>query len=226
MSHSKKLDWIVSRGISMREAAQQAGFEIDRLKDFQQRTQLELRRLTVTAIVEWLDEDWGEKRDNSPTKFGRFSDRLADVVRGVYVLCLDRGLCVSYEGGNSKVLYVGKGAIRSRIKSHLEQKLLEFFLEVPGLTFQFWMIEPRKKAYAAYYHDFVTDLLWDFSKKYGSDGSSKYLPLLNKNEGRQHHKNHAHPVGWNTPLKNTKANYKCALSSHSAARTTIKLSDE
>jgi hypothetical protein len=77
------------------------------------------------------------------------------VKRGIYVLFLDGGLCVSYTKGTSRVLYSRKGKLRGRIQRHLDKKLLDFFLQIPGVEFRFYMTEPKKSGpgRTEYFHD-------------------------------------------------------------------------
>jgi hypothetical protein len=154
-----------------------------------------------------------------------FSSSLSAVERGVYVLCLDGGLCVNYDGRNSRVVYIGKVKIRERIKRHLEDKLLDFFLQIPGIEFRFYMTEPKKPGPGGpdYFHDFEYDLLQEFSKLYGSQ-SDKW-PLFNRNAGKKHENLHVHKDGWKLPLKNTRAGYVWSLSP-GTVKPTPKFQDE
>jgi hypothetical protein len=209
MPHGE-VGWIISRGISLRDAAEWVGFKVENLADFSAATQKEFKAAVVNSIIEDLDTEWEEQRPRHPN----FSSTLAQVTRGTYVLCLDGGLCVNYAGGNSRVLYIGKGRIRQRVKSHLEEKLLEFFLQIPGIRFRFYMTEPKKTGPggAAYFHDFENDLLEEFSRLYGDDSNDKSWPMFNKNAGRAHANHYMHKGSWKLPLKNTKAGYVWSLS--------------
>jgi hypothetical protein len=200
--------WIISRGISLRDAAEWVGFKIEKLRDFSQVTQNELKAKVVNSIISDLDTEWDYQAEKGG--FTNFSNKLTQVEKGIYVLCLDGGLCVNYAQRYSKVVYIGKGKIRHRIKSHLELKLLDFFLQIPGLQFSFYMTEPKKPGRngGEYFHDFEHDLLEEFSKLYGGQ-----RPIFNRNAGRRHDNQHEHKGGWKLPLKNTKAGYVWSLSS-------------
>lgn len=207
-----EVGWIISRGISLRDAAEWVGFKVDNLADFSAATQKEFKAAVINSIVTDLDTEWEEQRSGL-ANFS-FSDSLAKVKSGIYVLCLDGGLCVNYPGGNSRVLYIGKGKIRQRIKNHLEEKLLDFFLQIPGIKFRFYMAEPKKPGPggAEYFHDFEHDLLAEFSRLYSSEGQDKLWPMFNKNAGRAHTNDHKHKSKWNLPLKNTNTRYVWSLS--------------
>jgi hypothetical protein len=202
-----KMRWIVSPNINMRVAAEGVGFKIERLRHFAPHTQTEFKAGVVNWIIHHLDEAWVEKRESN--NLTSFSASLAAVERGVYVLCLDGRLCVNYDGGNSRVLYIGKGKLRQRIKSHLEAKLLDFFLQIPGIEFRFYLTEPKKPGHGGYFHDFEYDLLHEFSKLYGS--ARNKWPLFNKAAGNKHENQYVQD-GWKLPLKNTKAGYLWSLS--------------
>lgn len=201
--------WVISKNISMREAAEWVGFKFERLSDFSRPTQGELKAAVIKSIIDDLDYEWNEQA----AKIRNFSKQLSNVDRGIYVLCLDGGLCVNYEKGNSRIIYIGKGRIKQRIKSHLEKKLMSFFLKIPGLQFRFYMTEPKKNGpnSAMYYHDFEHDLLLEFKRVYGGTKGSDQWPIFNKNAGRSHSNNHSHKSGWTLPLKNTNAGYIWSL---------------
>jgi len=207
---SGEVGWIISHGISIREAAERVGFKVEKLDDFSAATQREFKAAVVNSIVKDLDDEWEEQQP----QHSNFSKSFAQITSGIYVLCLDGGLCVKYAKGDSRVLYIGKGKIRQRIKSHLELKLLDFFLQIPGIRFRFYMTEPKKPGPGGneYFHDFEHDLLEEFSRLYGGGPGEKYWPMLNKNAGRAHTNQHTHKQGWKLPLKNTKAGYVWSLS--------------
>ena len=114
----------------------------------------------------------------------------------------------------SRVVYIGKGNVRLRIKNHLDTKLFRFFLQIPGIKFRFYMTEPKRRGPGGqeYFHDFEYDLLDEFSKLYVGQDDKKLLPMFNKNAGRWHPNQHLHKRGWKLPLKNTNAGYVLALS--------------
>jgi hypothetical protein len=213
------VSWIVSRGISMRDAAEWVGFKIDNLQKFSPSTKKEFKTKVVNSIIKDLDSEWKDNVKNNG--FTSLSSSLQNVDRGIYILCFDSGLCVNYTGGKSKVLYIGKGKIRQRIKTHLDNKLFDLFLQIPGIKFKFYMTEPKKPGPNGqeYFHDFEHDLLAEFSKLYAGHDGNKLWPMFNKNAGRQHSNQHQHKAGWKLPLKNTKAGYVWSLSPNTVKAT-------
>lgn len=131
----KRAQWIVSEGISIRKAANELGFDVEHLQKFDKKQQARFRKQIVGSIVNDLDEEWEETRQSRGLL--SYSKKLKDVKKGVYVLCLDGRLCVSYNARLSRVVYIGKGAIRLRINNHLHRTLLDFFLDLPGVKFRF-----------------------------------------------------------------------------------------
>ncbi len=221
-----KMRWIISPDINMREAAEGVGFKIERLRHFGLVTQREFKAEVVKLIIKHLDTVWEKKVESNNLK--NFSSSLSDVERGVYVLCLDGGLCVNYKGRNSRVVYIGKGKIRERIKRHLENKLLDFFLQIPGIEFRFYMTEPKKPGRGGqdYFHDLEYDLLQEFSSLYASQDDKQLWPMFNRIAGRNHSNNqYVHKEGWKLPLKNTKAGYVWSLSPN-IVKATPKFQDE
>lgn len=206
-----KINWIISQPIDARRAAQDVGFSIDRLHAFNPAMQKSLKSKTISEILRLLDDDWEDQREDK--RWTQLTPKLSSVKRGAYILCLDRGLCVNYGSKKSRVLYIGKGAIRQRLKIHLQHKLLEMFEALPGLKFRVWMTEPKKAGSIDYWHEFEADLLNNFSVLYGSGSDIK--PLFNKNKAPAHDRKHKHPKDWNRALLNKGAKYKWALSSAS-----------
>jgi hypothetical protein len=200
----KREYWIESRGISIRKAANDLGFEIEHLEKFEKKQQKRFRKQIVNSIIRELDEDWEEARD-ARSLLG-FPEQLRDVKKGVYVLCLDDRLCVSYKKKLSRVLYIGKGAIRQRINGHLQQKLLDFFLELPGIKFRFYMKQAKRTNSPKFFAHYEGHLLAEFEAIYGEKS------LFNKNAGQRGGKK-PNKIGWKLPLKNVKADYKWAISS-------------
>ena len=88
--------WINSRGISMRDAAWGVGFNIDKLSDFKRDTQEEFKAKVINSIIADLDYDWEDELQSKGLT--NFSSSLSQVKRGIYVLCLDGGVCVKYNG--------------------------------------------------------------------------------------------------------------------------------
>lgn len=122
------------------------------------------------------------------------------------MLCLDGHLCVSYKKKLSRVLYIGKGTIRQRISDHLKLKLLDFYLQLPALTFRFYMKEARRPNSPNFFAQYEGHLLAEFVRIYGE------MPLFNKNAGKKGGQK-PKKIGWKLPLKNVKADYKWAISS-------------
>ena len=173
----KREHWIKSRGISIRKAANDLGFEIDHLEKFEKRQQKRFRKQIVNSIVRELDEDWEKARETRA--LWAFPEQLRDVKKGVYVLCLDDRLCVSYKKKLSRVLYIGKGAIRERINGHLKLKLLDFFLQLPGIKFRFYMKQAKRANSPKFFAHYEGHLLTEFEGMYGEK------PLFNKNAGQR-----------------------------------------
>jgi hypothetical protein len=104
---------------------------------------------------------------------------------------------------------------------HLDNKLFDLFLQIPGIKFKFYMTEPKKPGPNGqeYFHDFEHDLLEEFSRLYAGHDGNKLWPMFNKNAGRQHSNQHQHKANWKLPLKNTKAGYVWSLSPNTVKAT-------
>ena len=134
--------------------------------------------------------------ENLCSDFEDLTDReLYEVTQGVYVICLSDPFTVQYKLGVSNVIYVGRGVISSRLKSHFERSLFDVMMSLAGASFDFYLAEPVDRNEVGYFKQLEHDLLANFREKIG--GGS--YPLLNKYAGSNMRLKLG--AGWNRPLK-------------------------
>jgi hypothetical protein len=54
--------WIITRGISVREAAEWVGFKIEKLNEFSATTRKEFKAKVINSIINDFDSQWEEQR--------------------------------------------------------------------------------------------------------------------------------------------------------------------
>jgi hypothetical protein len=139
-------------------------------------------------IISDLDKLWEEHTEGNQA--------LSDVIQGVYVITLSDNLSINYKECPSKVIYVGRGKIRSRITSHLKYWIRYLSDSLQDIALDIWMAEIRVNGNRNAFKEVETDLLNFFYEKY------RCYPLQNKKAGDYHEKNHEYCSDWNLPLRN------------------------
>jgi len=137
-------------------------------------------------ILKDLDEVWEES----------FSSQLASVKQGIYVITIGDNLSIDYDSLPSKVLYIGRGQLRSRINSHLKYWLKHLSDSLQDISIKIWMTEIKVKGNKNAYKEVETDLLSYFYDKFDM------FPLQNSKSGDYHEKYHEYSKNWNLPLRN------------------------
>jgi hypothetical protein len=140
------------------------------------------------SILSDLDDIYLEERDKL----------LSDIYQGVYVITLSDNLSIDYNGKPSKVLYIGRGKIRERIKMHISTWIYNFYDSLQDISFDIWMTEIKVNGSKDAYKEVESDLLGHFKNKFGS------YPLQNSISGKYHEKIHDYHDDWNLPLRNPK----------------------
>jgi len=137
-------------------------------------------------ILKDLDEVWSEG----------FSSQLFSIKQGIYVITIGDNLSIDYDNQASKVLYIGRGQLRSRISIHLKYWLKHLSESLQGISIQVWMTEVKVRGNENAYKEVETDLLCYFHDKFG------VFPLQNAKAGDLHEKYHDYSKNWNLPLRN------------------------
>ena len=164
------------------------------------------------SIMETLDEYW--------SKAEGVTQPLSQVKQGVYAITLGDNLAIDYNGNPSKLLYIGRGHIRSRIFNHFKLWVRYLSDSLQDISLDVWMAEIKVKGSANAFKEVETDLLWDFYDRYGT------YPLQNKKSGDSHEKEHEYDCDWKAPLKNpTNIQYGWSIRPLKQNPWTIKFED-
>ena len=139
-------------------------------------------------IMYYLDEVWSEQSESRKP--------LSEITQGVYVITLSDNLSIDYNGALSKVLYIGRGRIRSRIYNHLKLWVRYLSDSLRDISLDFWMAEIRVNGNKYAFKEVESDLLNSFYERF-----NRY-PLQNKKSGDYHEKNHEYHDNWSAPLRN------------------------
>lgn len=139
-------------------------------------------------IIFKLEDLWEEKSESQKP--------LSEVTQGIYVITLSDNLSIDYNGNPSKVIYIGRGKIRSRIYNHLKYWIRHLSDSLQDISLDIWMTEIRVKGNKDAFKEVEADLLNHFWEKIGC------YPLQNKKSGNYHEKTHDYNEKWNLPLRN------------------------
>lgn len=181
----RPIDWTALKGQSLAKAAREAGYDLTMFDQYPVTVQDTLKFHSIRNVLENLSSDYEFATD----------EILKDVRQGVYVICLSDPFTVQYGSKRSNVIYIGRGAILSRLKVHFENSLFDVMMSLAGANFDFYLAEPDENKEEGYFKQLEHDLLEYFHEHVG-DG--KY-PLLNKNAGTNLDLELG--AGWNKPIK-------------------------
>lgn len=182
---AKPIEWSVVKKQSLALAAREAGYDLTMFEDYPIAVQDTLRYHAIKNVLENLCSDFEDYNDKA----------LGSVKQGVYIICLSDPFTVQYGSKTSNIIYVGRGNITGRLKSHFENSLFDVMMSLAGADFDFYLAEPKDKHGDGYFKQLEHDLLKYFKDKIG-DG--KY-PLLNKYAGSDVDLKLGD--GWNYPMK-------------------------
>lgn len=181
----KQIDWTVVKKQSLALAAREAGYDLTMFEDYPVAVRDTLRFHAIKNVLDNLCSDFEEVAETP----------LYEVKHGVYVICLSDPFTLQYENGRSNIIYIGRGSISSRLKSHFDNSLFDVMMSLAGADFDFYLSEPKDENEQGYFKQLEHDLLSNFRLKIGG---GKY-PLLNKNAGTDMGLKLGE--GWNKPLK-------------------------
>ena len=182
------VEWWSIRNQSLALAAREAGFDLNVYNDYSENVREELEAKAIKHLMRNLADDFENET-------GR---KLSEIKEGVYVICISTPFTIKYGEFCSNIIYIGRGNIGTRLKSHFERSLFRFMTSLLGSNFDFYLTDPGKRPSEAYFKHLEFDLLENFREKIG-DGS---YPLLNKNAGSDQGLTTREP-GWNKPLKSS-----------------------
>ena len=185
------VNWTKIKRISLARAARQVGFDISIYEDYSADTRVEVQKQSIKEVLEELGDAYSVETGRA----------LKDVKRGVYVICLSNPFTIKYPKGLSEIIYIGRGNVLIRLKSHFENSLFQFMQSLSGTDFDVHIAEPKMRGpgKAKDYFTHVEFLLLNrFKEKFGGVKRKDWFPLLNKNAGSR--KKLDDGTGWNKPL--------------------------
>ena len=183
--------WTKIQGMSLARAVRQVGFDITVYEDYNGEIQLEVQKKAIKRVLQELNEYYYYETNRT----------LKDIKMGVYVICLSSPFAINYPGGLSEIIYIGRGNVLGRLRSHFAHSLFPFMQSLSGTDFDFFISEPKMPGpgVAGEYFKHVEYLLLDrFKKKFGGAEREVWFPLLNSNAGSK--KNLDSGDGWDKPL--------------------------
>jgi hypothetical protein len=190
MKKIEKNHWYAVNGQSLAVYARQAGFDLAIYDDYGPEVRAELRKRSVKAAMQAIELACWEIHGFDITAINR----------GIYVISLSNPLSIQYRSKRSQVIYVGRGKIMGRVKSHFENKLFDFMLGLSGANFDFHFSHASRPGTANYFKHVEHQMLEYFCEQYGGMDDVRRYPILNKNAGND--KGYAEGSDWwKKPLK-------------------------
>ncbi|MEH6550071.1 MAG: hypothetical protein V7744_08815 [Pseudomonadales bacterium] len=182
-----QIKWSCCEDLSIRESALDCGFNLSTLnlsglsKDRSKWIVDEVTKYILDAIEScWED-------DNPRIKFG-------DVKNGIYVISFGGNMCIGYENGESQVLYIGQGKIKSRLKKHLRSWVMNFSESLQDMCLTFNMAKVVVRNSRTPHKEVESDFIEKFIEKFGEK------PILNSIRGVSHNKYHKYTRASSRPL--------------------------
>ena len=191
MGKTKRNIWYKIRNQNLSIFMRDVGFDLAVYDYYPSEVKDEVKRLSINAALKSLRDDFEDQT----------GDKLKTISHGVYVIRLASGMSVEYSKGHSPVLYIGQGAVESRLKAHYHFKLFDFMRSLGSVNFDFYVCEPWKKYHrdGDYHQQVEYDLISDFATTYGGIEDSGF-PLMNKIKG-SNKDIEATETWWRKPLK-------------------------
>ena len=165
--------WYALKNQSLAIYARRAGFDLAIYDEYDDTIRQELRRRAVTEALHAIEAACQEQHGID----------IAKVKAGLYVISLSNPLSVKYRIRRSQVIYIGRGNIMTRIRSHFEYKLFDFMLSLSGASFDFHFALPALRGTSDYFKHVEHLMLEYFCTQYGGMDDKRRYPILNKNAG-------------------------------------------
>ena len=125
--------WTKIQGMSLARAVRQVGFDITVYEDYNGEIQLEVQKKAIKRVLQELNEYYYYETNRT----------LKDIKMGVYVICLSSPFAINYPGGLSEIIYIGRGNVLGRLRSHFAHSLFPFMQSLSGTDFDFFISEPK-----------------------------------------------------------------------------------
>lgn len=189
MADITEIHWTKSKPVSIRDYGNACGFNLITIDIMQlpEEQKQWIEKKIVSSILADLDQTWEEDEWPSP---------LYDIEKGVYVITIAGNICINYKGGESQVVYIGRGKTRSRIYSHLRNWVSYFSESLQDISFCFWMTEIKVQGSLNAFMDVESELIRRFNTRFGE------YPILNFKAGKKFEVEHSFDRTLTKPLRN------------------------
>jgi hypothetical protein len=152
-----------------------------------------IRKNTIDSVMSQIRREW--LSESHPVS-------LSSVKAGVYVISIIEGFGVKYGRGIcSEVMYIGRGAIANRLRSHLHNWIFDMSISLRDVPFKFYMQSFPDGRTPDLFKHFEGHLLKEFESKFHEK------PLINKIHGRRGVKDYDYTGNWDKPLDNRGKEY-------------------
>lgn len=189
------IHWTKTPLISVSEEARDLGFDLRKFDHQDEEVQISVRKASIDRVMRKVRDTW-DKADSNKNALA-----FSAIRNGVYVISIGEGFGVAYKDRASEVMYIGRGILTNRIRSHLQQWIFDMSRSLRDVPFRFYMCTVGDKRNPESFKDFEHRLLDEFSERYGEK------PLINKYAGREGHIDHQYLGAWSAPLDNRGKRY-------------------
>jgi len=194
-------DWVLIENQSLATAAREAGFDLAMYDQYRTQTKAELRTRTVKQALKNIQDAYWDETETD----------LSEIKYGVYVIRLSCPFTIKYgteavaDNSNvydstSQIVYIGRGDVLGRLRSHLNSKLFDFMQSLSGTNFDFQILDPYSDHIAK--NKLFKQIEHDLLEKFAASitGQPRGYPLLNKNKGDDLHVDNCGKY-WDLPLR-------------------------
>lgn len=183
--------WVVQRGYSIESQLSTDGLSFDAFEliknSTSSRTVEKVKSKIIGRLAKNLRSDCEEDHNI----------KIADIKYGCYCIGLGTGFEYDYTMRKSRILYIGSGAVYSRIKSHLKGKLFDFASVLSSVPLRFYIADLSENVDGkALQRDLEQSLLWKFQQEIDTE-----FPLLNSRNAKSKKELSLFKKGWDYPLQ-------------------------
>lgn len=127
-----EITWAVTNQLSIVDEARALGFDLRKFEQQRSEIKVAMKKETIDRIVSQVRSALLNycETESSLTTFNTIRN-------GVYVISIGGGFGVKYKNGCSEIMYIGRGSIANRIRSHLHQWIFDMSLSLRDVPFKF-----------------------------------------------------------------------------------------
>lgn len=187
---AQKIDWVVQRGYSIDQQLGLDGLSFEAFdvikKSAGDRAAAQVRGKIISRLAKELQADCAENDLD-----------IRRITNGCYCIAVGTGFEVNYTLRSSRIVYIGSGAVYSRIKSHLKGKLFDFASVLRSIPLRFYVCDLTDADEG---RSLSRKLEQSLLAKFHSEVDTA-LPLLNARNAAAKYDPSEFAPGWDYPIQ-------------------------